>query len=223
MSKRNNIISYVRVVAFCFLMIGMNVCVYSQTSNETTKHINSLAQKMFVDINNRDYDAIIEMMHPKAFELVPKESFKSVFKSMFEGDEEFSIDIPKRIPEYKVSEVFKGDQNNLEYAFVSYDMNMKMTFHNQEFDEESKKMMIGMMKVQGMDVEFISSNTLDVLMNDRITILMKDDATNSNWVMINYDANSPLFVQIVPSDLIGAAKEYQQALMLKSKKESENK
>ena len=77
---------------------------------------------------------------------------------------------------FEVTHLFKGAENNLEYAFVSYDMRMKMTFNNQEFDDESKEMMTSMMKAQGMDITFISNSTMDVLLKDSLTIMLKEDA-----------------------------------------------
>jgi hypothetical protein len=191
-------------------------------AQENKSVIKDLAHKMFVDVLNKDFDAIIDMTHPKVFDIAPKEQIREVFKMTFEGNDEFSIEIFDKIPEYKVSKIFKGAANNLEYAFVSYDMKMKMTFNNQEFDDESKKMMTSMMKAQGMDINFISDSAMDVLLKDSLTIMLKEDATNNQWVMVNYDADSPLFYQVVSSDLIEKAKEYKQNLMLESKRKSED-
>ena len=213
--------SYYKVILSSFLMI---ICInsFAQTSTSTLKYVDSLANKMFVDMNNRDYDAMIDMMHPKAFEMVPKETLISIFKSTLEGNDQFTVDIPKIIPKYKLSEIFKSDKNSLEYAFVSYDMNMKMTFLSQEFDEESKKMMITTMKAKDMDVEFLSNSTLSIIMNNRITLILRDDSTENKWVMLNYDPDSPLFYQIAPAGILETAKEYKQNLMLESNKKSEN-
>lgn len=204
----------------CFIFLSATG--FSQNSQETQKHLDSLTLKMFSDMNNRDYDAILEMTHPKVFEIAPKESLKTVFKSMFEGTEEFSIDVPKTIPEYKISEVFINEEDSLQYAFVSYDMKMSMTFHKQSFDDAAKEMMIPMMKAKGIDVTFLSENSMNMFMNNRITIMLKDNHTNNKWVMVNYDADSPLFYQIVPTSLLESAKEYNQNLMLESAKEKDN-
>ncbi|MFD1613484.1 hypothetical protein [Gelatiniphilus marinus] len=193
----------------------------AQTSSKNLKIVDSLANKMFVDMNNRDYDAILDMMHPKAFNMVPKETLKELFKSTIEGNEEFAIEIPKTIPKYKLSEVFKSEKNNLQYAFVSYNMKMNMTFHKQEFDDESKKMMTNVMKAKEMDVKFITNNSLEIVMNNRVTIILRDDTTKNKWVMVNYDPDSPLFYQIVPEGLLEAAKTYKQDLMSESKKKTE--
>ncbi|WP_396600937.1 hypothetical protein [Algibacter sp. R77976] len=218
MSKLNKHI--LNCLLFTFFIL-LSVTGFSQNNQETQKHLDSLTLKMFNDMNQRDYDAILEMTHPKVFEMVSKESLKNVFKSMFEGTEEFTIDVPKTIPDYKISEVFINENDSLQYAFVSYDMKMNMTFHNQNFDDAAKEMMIPMMKSKGIDVTFISENSMSMFMNNRMTIMLKDNHTNHKWVMVNYDADSPLFYQIVPTSLLESAKEYNQNLMLESAKEKE--
>ena len=55
-------------------------------------------------------------------------------------------------------------------------------------------------------------------MKDRITIVLKDNSTNNNWAMVNYDPDSPIFYQILPSELLEKAKIYKQDLMLESAK-----
>ncbi|WP_298553382.1 hypothetical protein [uncultured Algibacter sp.] len=209
-------------VLFSFMML-LCATAFSQSNEETLKQIDKIALKMFTDMNNRDYDAIIEMTHPKVFEIIPKESMKDVFKSMFEGNEEFSIDVPKTIPKYKLSKVFINEKDSLKYVFVSYDMAMKMTFHKQEFDDESKNMMKNVMLAKGMEVSFISNNSMDIFMKDRVTIVLKDNTTNNKWVMVNYDADSPLFYNIVPASLLESAKSYNQDLMIERKKREEEK
>ena len=209
MTKRNAL----KVIVCSFLFV--TAIGFSQSE------IDRLAKKMFVDMNNRDYDAILDMSHPKIFELVTKDQMKDVLKSTLEGNEQFSIEIPKVIPEYKISEIYKEDKDNLQYAFVSYDMSMNMTFNDQKFDEEAKKLMSSSMKAQGMDTEFLSDNTVKITMNDRITVILKGDSTENKWVMMNYDAGSPLVYQIFSSSLLETAKKYKENLLLESKKKRE--
>jgi len=213
---------FCKTLQLCILFLGTSFLSYGQQNQTSLKLIDSIAKQMFVDVNNKNFDAILEMTHPKVFDLVPKESMKTVIKSMFEGNDEFSIEIPNEIPDYKLSDVFSADEDNLEYAFLSYDMKMNMTFKGETFEDEAKEMMISMMKTKGMDVEFISDNTMKVLMRDRLTIILNDDNTEKKWVMINYDPDSPLFYQVLSSNLLEKAKEYNQDLMLESKKKREN-
>ncbi len=184
--------------------------------------VKNLVDRMFTYAINKDFDALLDITHPKVFDIAPREQMLTLFKTMFEGNGEFSIELPDTKPEYKITELFKGKENNLEYALMSYDMQMKMTFNNQEFDDSTKEMMTNMMKAQGMDVKFISNNTIDATIKNSLVIILREDTTNNEWKLVNYDANSPLFYQIVSSEVIEKAKSYKQDLMLESKKESEN-
>jgi len=206
------------VFTIMFVVVFTSINFAQEVSEDSIKEIDSMASKMFTDMNNRDYDAIIEMTHPKVFDLVPKETMVSVFKSTLEGNSEFSIEIPKQIPEYKISDVFKDEEGGSDYAFVSYDMEMSMTFNNESFDEETKETMVKMMKMQGMDAEFVSDKTVHLNMLNRMTILIKDESTNNKWAMINYDPDSPLFFQLLSATVIEKAKSYYQDLMIAQKK-----
>lgn len=210
--------SYHKDIILLSILLLVSILGYSQKGIKPTKEVKNIAEKMFVDMINRDYDAILEMTHPRVYDIVPKNQMKTVLKSTLEGNGEFSIDFPNTVPNYKLSNIFKGEKDNLQYAFVSYDLKTKMTFHNQEFDEKTKKMMVSMMKVKGMNVKFVSKNSMSVLMKDRVTIILKDDSTENKWVMINYDPDSPLSYQLLSTDLLEASKKYRQNLMLDSKK-----
>ncbi|MEN3324218.1 hypothetical protein VP395_10795 [Mariniflexile soesokkakense] len=212
-----------KIFIFCFLTVGfISKNAAQELNNSELKQVDNLAKQMFDDMNNRDFDALLQMTHPKVFDILPKEDMKNFLKSMFEGTEEFSIELPKMGPSYKLSELYSEEENTLKYAFISYDMDFKMTFNKQEFDDDAKEMMVPMMKAQGMEVEFISNNAMNVLMKDSLTIILKDNSTNNEWVMVNYNPDSPLFYQIVPSKLLEKAKDYKQNLMLERKKNNEN-
>ena len=202
-------------------ILFFSIIVCAQSNEEKLKEINNVAVRMFANMNNRDYNAIIDMTHPKVFEIAPKESIKELFKSMFEGNEDMTINVPKTNPDYKLSKLYINEKDSVDYAFISYDMKMDMTFHTQEFKDEEKSMMKTMMKSKGINVTFISNNKLDLFMQDRVTIILKDNFTNGKWVMVNYDPDSPLFFQILPESLLDNAKAYHQDLLLKQKKDKE--
>jgi len=209
------------LVTASFLFIS--IVAFSQSKSELQASAEKTAKQMFIDTNNKNYDAVIEMTYPTLFNFVPKDQMKTLFKSMFEGNEEFTIEIPNTIPPYKVTEVIEKKEDGLAYAFITYDMKMKMTFLKQSFDEESKKMMKSVMQMQGMDVSFVSNNAVDVILNDRITILIRDKETNGQWKMVNYDTNSPFLFQVLPSNILEKSKALREELLIQRKKESEKK
>lgn len=190
------------------------------TSVAQGSELDVLANDMFEKTNQRDFDALIGMTYPAVFDLVPKDTMVTMFKSMFEGNDEMSIDLPEQKPEYTLTDTVKSEDSKTEYAFMNYDMEMSMTFKNQEFDKEGQEMMVNMMKVQGMDASFENPSKVNVNAPDRLVIFLKDEKTNGEWKMVNYDPNSPLFVQILPVEIIEKAKNHHQAIMLESKKKN---
>lgn len=190
------------------------------TSVAQGSELDVLANDMFEKTNQRDFDALIGMTYPAVFDLVPKDTMVTMFKSMFEGNDEMSIDLPEQKPEYTLTDTFKSEDSKTEYTFMNYDMEMSMTFKNQEFDKEGQEMMVNMMKVQGMDASFENPSKVNVNAPDRLVIFLKDEKTNGEWKMVNYDPNSPLFVQILPVEIIEKAKNHHQAIMLESKKKN---
>lgn len=208
------------VLFIAFIGCSLSATV-AQESNESI--IKKMAKQIFVDMNNKDYDAILDMMHPKVFELAPKEQLKSLMKATLEGNEEMTLDISKVIPDYKLSKIISNEKDSLTYAFLSYDMSMKMTFNKQTFDDEAKEGMKSMMVFQGMEVDFISDNSMNVIMNDRVTILIKDNSTAQKWSMINYDAGSPMVGMILPSKVIEDAKQYREKLTKEREAKQEKK
>ncbi len=124
------------------------------TSVAQGSELDVLANDMFEKTNQRDFDALIDMTYPAVFDLVPNDMMVTMFKSMFEGNYEMSIDLPEQKPEYTLTDTVKSEDSKTEYAFMNYDMEMSMTFKNQEFDKEGQEMMVNMMKVQGMDASF---------------------------------------------------------------------
>ena len=214
MNTRNRFRLLTLVVAFVMTNI-----VFAQGTYDTK--VKEMAKKMFVDMNNKDYESILNMSHPKLFEVASREQIITMFKSMLEGNNDFVIELPGTIPEYKVSKVIEKDSSA--FAFVSYDLKMKMTFKNQSFDDEAKKGMQSMMGLRGMEVDFVSDNTLDVLMKDQITILLKDETTKQQWAMVNYDPDSPLMGMFLSSSVLEEAKKYREDMTIARKKEEEKK
>ncbi|NRA92888.1 MAG: hypothetical protein HRU26_09445 [Psychroserpens sp.] len=190
------------------------------TSVAQVSELDVLANDMFEKTNQRDFDALMDMTYPAVFDLVPKDMMVTMFKSMFEGTDDMSIDLPEQTPEYTLTDTFKSEDSKTEYAFMNYDMEMSMTFKNQEFDKDGQEMMVNMMKVQGMDASFQNPSKVNVNAPDRLVIFLKDEKTNGEWKMVNYDPNSPLFVQILPVEIIEMAKSHHQAIMLESKKKN---
>ncbi|RZN83472.1 MAG: hypothetical protein EVB11_04680 [Winogradskyella sp.] len=206
-----------RIILLLFL-ITLN-SFYSEAQNDS-KALSEMAKKMFESTNDRDFDTLLDMTYPKVYEIVPKETMKTMFVSMFEGTDEMSIDLPKLTPEYELSDMFSDEETNTDYAFLTYDMSMSMTFKKEGFDEEGQGMMIKMFKVQGMDAEFETDKKVNIKAPNRMVIFLKNETSGGKWTMINYDTNSPIFYQILSSNVLETSKSYYENIMIEAKKKN---
>ncbi|SHH57703.1 hypothetical protein [Winogradskyella jejuensis] len=202
------------------ILLTLAFIIPSAVAQDSNSELKEMSDKMFQYTNDRNFDALLDMTYPKIFELVPKETMKTVFISMFQGTDEMAIDLPKQTPEYTLTEIYKSEKDSTEYAFLSYDMFMSMIFKQQEFDDESKDMMIKMMKIQGMDASFENNSKVNVKAPNRLVIFIKDNETNDTWKMLNYDPNSPIFADLLPVEVIEKSMAYYQKLQLESKKKN---
>lgn len=175
------------------------------------ENLYDVAKQMFININNKDVDAIVNMNHPKIFESIDKAQLKTQLKTEFEGNNLLTIEYPNRIPDFKVSEISKLDYKDVEYAFVSYDMQAKINF-KQKLDKLTQKSMKELMSSKGMDVKFTSKNSMSVMMKDKITILLKDKLTGNSWKMIDFNKDLPYLTKVVLKEVLDAAERYKQEL-----------
>lgn len=208
----------IKYVITTLLFLSVMTSGYTQEKEVVESELDSLALKMFKDVSERNYEGIMDMTHPKVFEFVSKDMMINAFKSMLEGNDEFSIALSDEIPDYNISAKFRDEENDTDFAFVDYDMKMSMTFKNESFDATMKDEIIKMMVLQGMEATFVSDNTISVVMPNRITILVNDATTDDKWAMINYDPDSPIFFKLLSAPVLEKAKSYHEDLMIEKKK-----
>ncbi|MCG7279987.1 hypothetical protein MHJ94_01590 [Chryseobacterium taklimakanense] len=196
-----------------FFSLFFSAVVFAQSPEQ--QQILKETQSFMTFLEQKNYDKILEMSHPALTEKFEKQMMIDGFKMIFEGNDQFSMKLnPIADSAYKVSDVYKDGTS--QYAFVSFPMNMEMTFKNQKFDADSKKMMVNMMEVQGMKAEFVNDTTLNIS-KLALTVALKDQSTNNQWKYINHDENNPFYTTIVPVEIIRSAKSYYSDLLLKQK------
>lgn len=192
---------------FCFATF------WSQKSDQSV--IKDDTSQFMIKFQKKDYDGILEMTHPAIFEKFDKKTLKGLFQKMLEDNEEFQIEIidADKIS-FEVSEVSKS--KDTKYAFVTHPMKMKMTFKNQKFDDSQKEMMVNMMEVQGLKAKFLSENSLE-MSKQSMMIAMNDASTKNQWKYLNYDETNPLYVSVVPVEIMKKAKSYYADFLIKNK------
>lgn len=197
-----------------FLLI-CSVFMMAQSADE--KKILEDSQSFMTLLENKDYDRMLDMTHPGIFEKMDKNTLSNSFKAMLEGNDEFKIEIINADKNaFSVSQIFKtGD--DVKYAFVTYPMKMKMSFLKEKFDEDKKKMMLEMMEMQGMKAQFINDSALE-MSKESMIIALNDKVTKGSWKYLNYDEANPLYVSVVPAEIMTKAKEYYADFLIKQKK-----
>ncbi|MGE8433787.1 hypothetical protein [Chryseobacterium joostei] len=200
-------------IFFAFLLICSGFLMAQSADQkkilEDSKAFMSLFEK-------KDYEGMLDLTHPAIFEKVDRKMMADSFNSLFEGNDEFKMELvetDKNI--FSVSDVFTT-QDNTKYAFSTYLMKMKMIFLKESFDEDKKKMMLGMMEAQGMNAKFLNDTTLEMSKQSMI-LALNDKSTGNIWKYLNYDEANPLYVSIVPVEVMKKAKEYYANLLIKQK------
>ena len=199
-------------ILLAFLIFSF-ATLWSQKSDQSI--IREDTSQFMTKFQNKDYDGILDMTHPAIFEKFDKETLKSLFQKMLEDNEEFQMEIidTDKIT-FEISEVMKT--KDTKYAFVTHPMKMKMTFKNQKFDDSQKEMMVNMMEVQGMKTKFLNENFLE-MSKQSMMIAMNDASTKNQWKYLNYDETNPLYVSVVPVEIMKKAKNYYADFLIKNK------
>lgn len=200
-----------------FLTFLLICSVFTMAQSADEKKILEDSQSFMTLLEKKDYDRMLDMTHPGIFEKMDKNTLSNTFKAMLEGNEDFKIEIINTDKNaFGISQIFKtGD--DVKYAFVTYPMKMKMTFLKEKFDEEKKKMMLGMMEMQGMKAQFINDSALE-MSKESMIIALNDKVTKGSWKYLNYDEANPLYVSVVPAEIMTKAKEYYADFLIKQKK-----
>lgn len=199
------------ILLFLFICSGF---MFAQSADQ--KKILEDSQAFMSMFQKKDYEGMLNLTHPAIFEKVDRKIMTDGFKALFEGNDEFRmemIDTDKNA--FSVSDIFTT-QDNIKYAFSTYPMKMKMIFLKEKFDEDKKKMMMGMMEAQGMEAVFLNDTTLEMSKQSMI-LALNDKTTGNTWKYLNYDEANPLYVSIVPVEIMKKAKEYYANLLIKQK------
>ncbi|MBV8325915.1 hypothetical protein [Chryseobacterium sp.] len=164
----------------------------------------------------RNYDGMLDMTHPAIFEKVDRKAMTDGFRKLFEGNDEFQVEMVDADKNtFSVSDIFTTTENT-QYAFSTYPMKMKMIFLKEKFDEAKKKMMLGILEAQGMKARFLNDTSLE-MSKESMILALKDKTTGNAWKYLNYDEANPLYVSIVPVEVMKKAKEYYANLLIKRK------
>lgn len=198
---------------FLFLFVLSGV-LWAQSPDQ--KKILEDSQSFMSLFQKKDYDGMLNITHPAIFEKVDRAMLTDSFKKMFEKNDEFQLEmVDSDKSTFEVSDIFTTEENT-KYAFTTYPMKMRMTFLKETFDEDKKQMMLGMMEAQGMKAKFLNDTTVE-MSKESMILALNDKSTGNTWKYLNYDEANPLYVSIVPVEVMKKAKEYYANLLIKQK------
>ncbi len=202
-------------------LIFLSVFSYSQDHAKDLEEIKTLSEEVMKLTDKGEYEKVMDYMYDPFFDLFTRDEIKEFLRIIFEGNEEFRIEIDASNPNFSYSEIYKKEDTK--YSFVGHSVKMKMTFLNQEIDEEDKYLMGLNMRAQGLEVLDFEGNSVTVLSNNSVMILINDKNTNGKWKSMNFDSDNAFVYQLLPTYVIEDAQKFQEKLMLQNAKKREAK
>ncbi len=191
---------------FLLFLLFLGFFAFSQDKDQ--KQIITDTEKIITAIGEKNYDGILDLTYPEIFNAGDREMIKPLFKNIFEGSEEVSMEFIPVAAKAETSEIYTSGKNK--YAFSSYPVRFRMAFKN-TFSKEQQIMITDMMKSQQVETFFLDPNNAEISQK-LIIIALNDDKTKGIWKYITYDENNTIFNALVAPEILEKAKSYKASL-----------
>lgn len=180
---------------FAFLITTSS---FSQSQTETIK---KEAQTYYDYMTNMNLDGVLDYMHPKMFDMAPKEQMKAGMEQMFNSPQmkiEFISNTITSISDTK-------EVDGVTYAIVYFNSKMRMTFLTEkDKPQEQRTDYLELMK-SNMAAQFGSENvtidakTTSLVINNDANMFAIKDSQYDGWKFLSNERNMAAFVNsIVP-------------------------
>lgn len=188
------------VVLLFILFSLLNVqSLYSQQENEIENTFNKYIQA----IENKDIEAMMDMMYHKIFETIPRETLTELSKQTYE-DTLVNVTIQNSIIDSISSKTIIEET---QYSIISYSYLFTMEFLGEnDFNEDFYSFTVDpMISIHGEENVTFNEKEAKILVNianRAIAIKEKED-----WKFIEYKANlEPILQKFIPAEVLLAAK-----------------
>jgi hypothetical protein len=169
-----------------------------------TVEITKNAQTYYDYMTAKNFDAVLDYMYPKVFDMAPRAQMKAGMEQMFSSPDmkiEFVSNDITKVSEEKVVD-------DITYAAVFYNSKMKMTFVSElDKPQEERKGFFDIMK-STMDSQFGGENvtpdfkTMSLIVNMNATMFAIKNPQYTGWKFLgNDDAMKMLVDSIVPESV----------------------
>lgn len=143
------------------------------------------AQKYYDTTVKLDYPMMMEMIYPKLFDIVPKETMLETLKKTFEGNEGFKVKLMPVAPNFVFGDIKKiGNQS---FSVISHDTAFNIIW-DEPIPTEEVQAYIDSFKatMKTQDVTYDAPNkTMNVKAKSKL-IAVADETTNKQWKYLTY-------------------------------------
>jgi hypothetical protein len=178
-----------------FLSVSIVTTVLAQAKSGDAQLDKRLAEYMQFN-NDKNFEKIMDYMHPKLFKIVPRETLVSVLRSAFES-EEMTIGMSD-LGVTSVSSAFTSAGSA--YRKVMYKMTLTMKFNDtaKGNDPQFQDAMLGSFKTAfpGKSVTF-DSNSKEYIVKGQDILYAIHDA-GKPWLFLGYKEDPELIKQLFP-------------------------
>ncbi len=195
---------------FSILLLFSTFTLFSQNNDQDFKEIKNIAIQALKASEIPDYDAIINYSYPRMFELLSRQDMKSVLKSVYEGNDVFTLKLDASNPNFSFTEIYTND--SISYTFVGHKIKMQMRFKKDAIDAKEKDEMLAIFQHEGLIADFINDTTLEIIDKASVMIFIKDSYTQQIWKTNNYDAENIIIAEIYPDYILEEAQAFQEKL-----------
>jgi len=143
------------------------------------------AQKYYDITVKLDYTMMMEMIYPKLFDIVPKETMLTTLKKTFEENEGFKVKLMPVAPNFVFGDIKKiGNQS---FSVINHDTAFKIIW-DEPIPAEEIQSYIDSFKatMNTQDVVYDAPNkTMDIKARSKL-IAVADETTNKEWKYLTY-------------------------------------
>jgi len=186
---------------FAFLITTSS---FSQSQKET---IEKEAQTYYDYMTNMNLDGVLDYMHPKMFDMAPKEQMKAGMEQMFNSPQmkiEFISNTITSISDTK-------ELDEVTYAVVYFNSKMRMTFLTEKDKPEEQRtdyleLMKSTMAVQfGSENVTIDAETTSLVINNDANMFAIKDSQYDGWKFLSNEKNMAAFVNSIVPEAVRTA------------------
>ena len=187
------------------LLLSITLIIGLQTFAQTEKDvIKNQTLAYFEMVENNDAEGVMNSLHPKVFETIPREQMKAGMEQML-NNEDMKIEFLTTTLS-NISDIIEHEGSK--YCLIDYANDMRMTFLSEkDKSEEEKKAFMDIMK-STMDAQFGAENvkvdaetvSLVIYIESNIYAIYNKDM--GGWKFLGNDANMKTITdKVIPSSI----------------------